>query len=257
MLNLQAKALKSANIAHGFLGRAGGASKGIYASLNCGPGSNDEPRDVQKNRKIAVEALTGDSQTALVTCYQIHSANAVTVDAPWPAKESPKADAMVTNRAGIMLGILTADCAPVLFADHRENIIGAAHAGWNGALSGIIESTVAAMVELGARRENIHAAIGPCIGQTAYEVGPEFKERFSAQKASHGGFFLPSERLGHWQFALEDFVAAQLLGAKVEHVEKLCACTYSRESDFFSYRRATHRSEPDYGRQLSAIALSI
>jgi hypothetical protein len=257
MLILRAQALRTANIVHGFLGRSGGVSKGIYAALNCGPGSKDDPGAIAENREIAVQALAGDQEPALVTCYQIHSANAVTVTEPWQANRSPKADAMVTNRAGIMLGILTADCAPVLFADAKARIIGAAHAGWNGALGGVIESAVSAMTALGARRENIHAAIGPCISQAAYEVGPEFKQRFCSNDDSYARFFLPSERPGHWQFALEEFVADRLNRAGLGGIEKLSACTYSGESEFFSYRRATHRAEPDYGRQLSAIALSI
>jgi YfiH family protein len=257
MLKLEVENLKTANIVHGFLGRAGGVSKGIYASLNCGTGSNDAPNDVAENRKRAVTSLAGDRRTALVTCYQIHSANTLTVGEPWNASENPKADAMVTDRNGIMLGILTADCAPVLLADGQARVIGAAHAGWSGALSGIIESVVAAMTGLGARRERISAAIGPCISQAAYEVGPEFEARFRNHAAAYSRFFSPSIRSGYWQFGLEDFVAARLKQAGVGAIAPLLACTYSRESDFFSYRRATHRSEPDYGRQLSAIALPV
>jgi hypothetical protein len=192
-----------------------------------------------------------------MTCYQIHSANTLTVCEPWNAGENPKADAMVTDRPGILLGILTADCAPVLLADKQAGVIGAAHAGWKGALVGIIESVVAAMIGLGARREDISAAIGPCIGQAAYEVGPEFEERFRNHAADYSRFFSPSVRSDYWQFGLEDFVAARLKQAGVGAITPLLACTYSRESDFFSYRRATHRSEPDYGRQLSAIALLV
>jgi hypothetical protein len=255
MLNLQAENLKTKNIIHGFLGRVGGTSKGIYASLNCGPGSKDVPVDIQENRRRAVKTLRGDSRGVLVTCYQIHSNIAVMVDAPWSITRSPKADAMVTDRRGIMLGILTADCAPVLLADHDAQIIGAAHAGWSGALGGIIESVVTAMTELGARRECISAAIGPCIGQMAYEVGPEFEKRFCSAVPSYSRFFKPSKQADHWQFALQNFVTEQLKTAKIGNIESLSPCTYSCESDFFSYRRATHRSEPDYGRQLSAITL--
>jgi len=257
MLKLQAENLKSANIAHGFLGRIGGASNGIYASLNCGPGSNDNPNDVKENRNRAVKALTGDFPAALVTCFQIHSAEAVIVREAWRVNENPKADAMVTDRSGIVLGILTADCAPVLLADREARVIGAAHAGWSGALGGIIESVVAAMTKLGAQREHITAAIGPCISQGAYEVGPEFEARFCAASASCLRFFAPSDMPDHWQFALEDFVAFRLKEAGVGDIVSLPACTYARESDFFSYRRTTHRLEPDYGRQLSGISLTI
>ena len=257
MLNLQAENLKSANITHGFLGRVGGVSKGIYASLNCGTGSKDAPEDVAENRKRAVASLAAADEPALVTCYQIHSANTIVVTEPWSVGENPKADAMVTNRPTIMLGILTADCAPVLLADSEAGVIGAAHAGWNGALAGIVESVVAAMTELGARRERIRAAIGPCISQEAYEVGPEFVARFRKHSDAYSRYFSPSSRAGYWQFGLKEFVTARLEQACVGAVAPLAACTYARESDFFSYRRATHRSEPDYGRQLSAIALLV
>jgi hypothetical protein len=256
MLKLQAENLNSPNIVHGFLGRSGGVSKGIYASLNCGPGSKDDLGDVEENRIRAVKALSGDFPTELVTCFQIHSANTLTVTEPWAAQENPKADAMVTDRSNVMLGVLTADCAPLLLADREAQIIGAAHAGWGGALGGIVESVVAAMTVLGAQRERIDAAIGPCIGQQAYEVGPEFETRFRGASASYSRFFAPSERPGHWQFALEDFVAARLIDAGIRKIASLSVCTYSRDSEFFSYRRATHGLEPDYGRQLSAIALS-
>jgi len=256
MLKLQAENLISTNIAHGFLGRIGGASQGIYASLNCGPGSNDNPDDVTENRNRAVKALTGNSSAALVTCFQIHSADAVIVREAWQATENPRADAMVTGRSNIVLGILTADCAPVLLADREARIIGAAHVGWGGAFGGVIESVVAAMTKIGAQRERISAAIGPCIGQGAYEVGPEFEARFCATSASYSRFFEPSEKPDHWQFALEDFVALRLKEVGVQDIASLSACTYARESDFFSYRRATHRSEPDYGRQLSGISLT-
>ncbi len=256
MLKLQAENLNSPNIVHGFLGRSGGVSRGIYASLNCGPGSKDSPGDVRENRIRAVTSLSGDVPAELVTCYQIHSANTVVVTELWAAQENPKADSMVTDRSNIMLGVLTADCAPLLLADCEARVIGAAHAGWGGALGGIIESVVAAMTELGARRERISAAIGPCIGQQAYQVGPEFERRFRGANPSYSRFFVPSERSGHWQFALEDFVAARLIDAGVREIASLSVCTYSRESEFFSYRRATHRLEPDNGRQLSAISLS-
>jgi hypothetical protein len=255
MLILRGGNLDDARIAHGFFGRTGGVSKGIYESLNCGTGSKDDPMAVLENRRRATGALTDSDSARLVTCYQIHSAIAVSVSGPWDVRENPKADAMVTDRTGIMLGILTADCAPVLLADAQAHVVGAAHAGWNGAISGVIESVVSAMTELGAARERISASIGPSISQAAYEVGPEFEERFRDADTDFSTYFEQAERLGHWQFDLEGFVAHRLAQAGVGSVNPLGACTYAREADFFSYRRATHRGEPDYGRQLSAIML--
>jgi YfiH family protein len=259
MLILHADALTKPGIAHGFFGRIGGVSEGIYASLNCGPGSRDSRDAVLENRARCAAALGPAAH--LVTLYQIHSGEAVTVTAPWDIPANPKADAMVTDRAGIALGILTADCAPVLLADDQARVIGAAHAGWNGALAGVTDSAIAAMIGLGARREHIRAAIGPCIGQAAYEVGPEFPPRFLAQDAAHARFFTPSapsltrKNEGHWQFDLSGYVAHRLVQAGIGAVENLARCTYEDEAAFFSYRRATHRGEPDYGRQISAIML--
>jgi len=253
MLILKAANLSVPGIAHGFFGRQGGVSKGIYASLNCGPGSKDSRDDVMENRARATAALAPNA--ALVTLYQVHSAEAVTVTAPWPIPENPKADAMATDRPGIALGILTADCAPILLTDPKARIIGAAHAGWNGALAGVVESVLAAMERLGAKPERIRAAIGPCISQGAYEVGPEFERRFVGADANNARFFARSPRAGHWQFDLPAYVAQRLKEASVESVEILDVCTYAREDEFFSYRRTTHRKEPDYGRELSAIML--
>src|SRR3984893_16946163 len=246
MLILKSANLSVPSIAHGFFGRRGGVSKGIYESLNCGPGSNDSRDNVMENRARASAALSPDA--ALVTLYQVHSAEAVIVTAPWPIPENPKADAMATDRPGIALGILTADCAPILLADPKSRIIGAAHAGWNGALAGVVESVLAAMGRLGAKPERIRAAIGPCISQKAYEVGPEFQPRFVSADANKACFFARPPRAGHWQFDLPAYVAQRLKGAGVESVESLDACTYEREDAFFSYRRTTHRKEPDYGR---------
>ena len=240
-------------VAHGFFCRRGGVSKGIYESLNCGPGSNDSRDDVMENRARATAALSPDA--ALVTLYQVHNAQAVTVTAPWQIPDNPKADAMVTDHPGIALGILTADCAPILLADPQARIIGAAHAGWNGALAGVVESVLAAMGRLGAKPKRIRAAIGPCISQKAYEVGPEFQLRFVSADAHNARFFARSPRAGHWQFDLPAYVAQRLRQASVESVEILDACTYAGEDEFFSYRRTTHRKEPDYGRELSAIML--
>jgi YfiH family protein len=253
MLILKAANLSVPGIAHGFFGRQGGVSKGIYASLNCGPGSKDSRDDVMENRARATAALAPNA--ALVTLYQVHSAEAVTVTAPWPIPENPKADAMATDRPGIALAILTADCAPILLTDPKARIIGAAHAGWNGALAGVVESVLAAMERLGAKPERIRAAIGPCISQGAYEVGPEFERRFVGADANNARFFARSPRAGHWQFDLPAYVAQRLKDASVESVEILDVCTYAREDEFFSYRRTTHRKEPDYGRELSAIML--
>jgi len=254
MTGLTSRVLTRSGIAHGFLGRTGGVSTGIYSSLNCGPGSGDVPDHIAENRTRAAAALGPNLQ--LVTLYQIHSANAVTLNEPFADHARPKGDAMATNRPGIALGILTADCAPVLLCDPDARVIGAAHAGWNGAFSGIVESVVTAMEGLGARRASIEAAIGPCISQRAYEVGPEFEARFRAASESHANFFLPSERDGHFRFDLEAFVAERLHQAGVTHVDRLSACTYERDAEFFSFRRTTHRKEGDYGRQISLIALA-
>jgi len=249
MLILTSPSLSTPNISHGFFGRAGGVSQGIFASLNCGPGSGDARADVVENRRRVAAALVPGA--ALLTLYQIHSAEAVAVTAPWNIGEGPQADAMATNLPGLALGILTADCAPVLFADAQAGVIGAAHAGWKGALGGVTENAIAAMEKLGASRTRIAAAIGPCISQANYEVGPEFRERFSEEQ-----FFAPSDRAGHFRFDLEGYVAHRLAASQIAHVQRLSSCTYAREADFFSYRRATHRGETDYGRQVSAIMVS-
>ena len=255
MLILRAENLVHTGVAHAFFGRKGGVSEGIYASLNCGPGSKDAPDAVQENRSRALGALCPD-RAALVTLYQTHGAEAVTVNAPWETAQSPKVDAMVTDRPGLALGILTADCAPVLLCDGKARVVGAAHAGWNGAQLGIIESVVAAMVGLGAKRGHINAAIGPCIGQSAYEVGPEFEAHFRTADPANVCFFIHAKRRGHWRFDLPAFIAGRLARAGVADVRTVPACTYTNEQDFFSYRRATHRQEPDYGRELSAIMLA-
>jgi hypothetical protein len=255
------KCLTAANLAHadgvrhGFFGRQGGVSSGIYASLNCGPGSGDNPDAVRENRNRALEALLQGDSGELATLYQVHSARTLTVETVWPAEERPQADSMVTNRPGIALGILTADCAPVLFADPVARVIGAAHAGWKGALSGVTNSVLAAMEKLGAHRARIAASIGPCISQAAYEVGPEFRDRFLVADSQHARFFAPGTA-ARWQFDLPGFLRHRLTACGVGSVEDLACCTYEQESAFFSYRRATHRKEPDYGRQLSAIALT-
>ncbi|HEX3675528.1 MAG TPA: peptidoglycan editing factor PgeF [Rhizomicrobium sp.] len=250
MLILKAKDLPEA--AHGFFGREGGVSTGIFASLNCGPGSGDDLAAVQTNRERVREALAA---VHLVTLYQVHSADAVIVNAPWEMGKGPHADAMATATRGIALGILTADCAPVLLADTQAGVIGAAHAGWKGAFTGVIGSVLAAMEKLGADRQRVCAAIGPAISQANYEVGPEFHDRFHDADQDAGRFFALSDRAGHFRFDLEAYVVHRLREAGVGAVEGVFRDTYSQDTEFFSFRRATHRGETGYGRQISAIAL--
>ncbi len=255
MLILKSPALSSsAHIAHAFFGRSGGVSQGIFASLNCGPGSGDGRPDVIENRRRVAEALASGSD--LLTLYQIHSGEAVTVTAPWNLGEGPQADAMVTTVPNLALGILTADCAPVLFADTEARVIGAAHAGWKGAISGVTDSAIAAMERLGAKRERIVAAIGPCISQANYEVGAEFRDRFLQTDSTLARFFVSSHKSGHFRFDLEEYVASRLASGGIARIERVSCCTYAHENDFFSFRRATHRGEKDYGRQVSAIVLT-
>ena len=243
---------------HGFFGRRGGVSGGLYESLNCGAGSGDAPSDVVKNREVVSEAL-GCSSERLLSLYQVHGALCLRVDEAWAQGVRPEADAFVTDRVGIALGILTADCAPVLFCGKKSDgapVVGAAHAGWGGAFRGVLEATVEQMVSLGAEVETIAACIGPCITQGSYEVGPEFLERFLAQDAGHGRHFKKaSERAGHHLFDLTGYAADRLRGAGVDQVYVTGIDTYALEQDYFSYRRATHRGEKDYGRQISAIMI--
>ena len=241
-------------IRHGFFTREGGVSQGIYTSLNCGPGSADDSASVAENRARAMAMLDQEPQ-ALITVYQCHSAEVVVVDRPFAPGSAPKADALVTTTPGLALGILTADCAPVLFADRNSGIIGAAHAGWRGAVGGVLDNTVAEMVKLGAKAKTITAAIGPCIGQRSYEVGPEFPAPFLAEAADNADFFAPSRREGHWLFDLPGYVARRLARLGLHEVSRVPADTCRDESRFFSYRRTTLRGEPDYGRQMSAIVL--
>jgi YfiH family protein len=236
-------------IPHGFLGRRGGVSEGLVAGLNVGLGADDDEEAVAENRRRAVEAVLPGA--ALVTVYQVHSADAVQATAPWPQDSRPRADAMATDRPGLLLGIVTADCAPVLFADREAGVIGAAHAGWRGAHGGVLEATLIEMEGLGARRERIAAAIGPAIAQPSYEVDEGFRGQFSEEDAH---FFAPG-RPGRWQFDLEGYAAARLERAGVGWVDRLGLDTYADEGRFFSFRRATHRGEPTYGRQFSLIGL--
>ncbi|MFC1673304.1 peptidoglycan editing factor PgeF [Pseudomonadota bacterium] len=242
------------NCHHGFFTRAGGVSDGIYAGLNCGPGSHDETTNVVENRARAVKGL-GLGAAPLITAYQVHSPDAIAVFEPWNQADAPKADALVTDKTGLVIGILTADCAPVLFADVHAGVIGAAHAGWKGAVGGILENTVEVMERLGAKRENISAVIGPCIHQTNYEVGAELRERVLDASGWADDSFRESARQGHYLFDLPGYVRARLDGLSLGGVDDVNADTYGDPDRFFSYRRTTHAGEPDYGRQLSAIAL--
>ncbi len=252
ILKLEAGVLRSPGIAHGFFGRRGGVSEGIYASLNGGPGSGDARDRVEENRRRVAHSLGSHS---LVNTHQCHSAEAVRVTTPWALGAGPKADGLVTDRRDVALAILTADCAPVLLADAQAGVIGAAHAGWRGAIGGIIEATIAQMLDLGARRQRICAAIGPAISQAHYEVGPEFTARFLEADPRNARFFIPAERPQHHYFGLEDYVGERLRTAGVGRIEPLGVCTYGQTQDFFSYRRNTHAGTSEYGRQLSAIAL--
>jgi len=239
-------------IPHGFLGRRGGVSTGVCAGLNVGFGSGDDLDLIAENRRRAVAAVAPGAR--LVTVYQVHSADALYADAPWPDDGRPHADAIVTDRPGLALAVLTADCTPVLLADRDAGVVGAAHAGWKGAFAGVIEATVAAMEGIGARRERIAAAIGPVIARRSYEVDEAFFRRFLEAEPANESFFSPG-REGHHQFDIEAFVLARLAAAGITRAEALGLDTYSDPDRFYSYRRATHRGEPTYGRQFSMIAL--
>jgi hypothetical protein len=227
-------------------------SVGECAGLNVGYGSNDDREAIAGNRRLAIAALLPDAE--LATVHQVHSANAVLADAPWPHDQRPRADAMVTDTPNLLLGILTADCAPVLFADHQAVVVGAAHAGWRGALAGVTDATIEAMEGLGARREHIHAAVGPCIAQPSYEVDEAFRQRFLDADGDNERFFAVGPA-GKPHFDLEGYVVHRLIAAGIEEVEALNLDTYSDPHRFFSFRRSSHRGEADYGRQLSAIAI--
>jgi YfiH family protein len=246
----RARALEG--VAHGFLGRRGGVSRGVVEGLNTGWGAEDDPEAVRENRRRAVDAVAPGGR--LVTLHQTHSPDALHVTEPFPDDARPHADAMVTDRPGLVLGILTADCAPVLFADLQAGVIGAAHAGWKGAFSGVVESTVAEMERLGAERSRIAAAVGPCIARRSYEVDEAFLARFVEADLENERFFAAS-REGHHRFDLEGFVLSRLAEAGLSQVEALGQDTYSQADIFYSYRRATHLGEPTYGRQISLIGL--
>lgn len=241
-------------VRHAFFTREGGVSEGLFASLNCGLGSGDDKDKVATNRARAMAQLDLKPE-ALTSVYQVHSPTVVEVEAPWARENAPKADAMVTRVPGIALGILTADCAPVLLADRKTRVVGAAHAGWRGALTGVLDATVAAMAKHGARPESITAVIGPCIAQRSYEVGPEFAAPFVAADPADAMFFIPAARPGHAMFDLRGYVARRLAKLGVEEVYQMPNDTCREEERFFSYRRACLRGEKDYGRGLSAIVL--
>ena len=246
------RAVSLGQLPHGFLGRRGGISVGACAGLNVGLGSHDDPEAIAGNRRLAIAALHPGA--TLATLYQVHSATVVVADHLWGQGERPRADGMVTDTPNVLLGILTADCAPVLFADHKAVVVGAAHAGWRGALAGVTDATIEAMEHLGARRENIHAAVGPCIAQPSYEVDNGFKARFVHADPDNARFFLDGVA-GKSHFDLEAYVVHRLIAAGIDEIEALNLDTYADEDRFFSYRRATHRGAADYGRQMSAIAI--
>jgi polyphenol oxidase len=241
-------------VRHGFFTRRGGISEGLFGSLNCGFGSGDPAENVSRNRAIALDRL-GLPGDRLVTCRQTHSAAIVTVDEPWRREDAPSADGMVARAPGVALGILAADCAPVLLHDPVARVIGAAHAGWRGALGGVIEATVARMAALGAELRHIRAGIGPCIGSSSYEVGPEFPRLFLAEDPAAAAYFAPAQRAGHFLFDLAGYVAHRLGQAGVALVQRTAHDTAAEEERFFSYRRACLRGETAYGRGLSAIVL--
>jgi len=253
---LQAASLsKLAGIRHAFFTRSGGVSQGVYATLNGGVGSSDTPDNVAENRARMAAAL-GVKPDRLLTAYQIHSSDVAVAGEPWTHESRPRADAIVTRTPQLAIGVSTADCGPLLLADAEAGVIGAAHAGWRGALTGVIESTVAAMEILGAERSRIMAALGPAIRQPNYEVGPEFVARFVAVSADNARFFVASKRVDHGMFDLAGYIADRVQHAGIVEFEDLALCNYAEPERFFSYRRTTKRGEPDYGRHINAIALA-
>jgi YfiH family protein len=250
-LRITSDELKLVGVTHGFFTREGGVSQGIFASLNCGLGSGDDVALVTENR-ARVQAELGAA--ALVSAYQVHGVDVAVVTGPF--EERPKVDAMVSATPGVAIGVLTADCGPVLFADEKAKVVGACHAGWKGALLGVTDATIIAMEKLGARRENIVAILGPTISQANYEVGPEFPKPFLADNPQAKAYFTPSVKKDHHMFDLPRFLVDRMKRFGVGTVADLGLCTYAEEDWFFSYRRATHRAEKDYGRLISAIGLT-
>jgi YfiH family protein len=243
----------SLGVPHGFLGRAGGVSVGTVAGLNCGLGSGDEPEAVETNRRLAADAIL--PAAAIASVHQVHSPTAIIVDRPIPREERAHADALATATSGLLLGIVTADCAPVLLADAEAGVIAAAHAGWRGAAAGVTDQAIAAMLSLGARIERITAAVGPCISRASYEVDHAFAERLTSDDPANDRFFAHGPA-GKPHFDLEAYVVARLAAAGVRRIEAAGLDTYANEDRYYSFRRATHRGEPDYGRQISLIGLS-
>ena len=252
---VKADSLAIPGVRHAFFTREGGVSSGHYESLNGGIGSADSAARVAENRARMATALAVEPH-CLITAYQIHSPCVVVAEAPWTPEARPRADGIVTRTPALAIGVSTADCGPVLFAEPQARVIGAAHAGWRGALAGIVEATVAAMEGLGAARDRIRAALGPMIRQPNYEVGPDLIERFAAEDPASEIFFTPAARPGHALFDLGGYVASRLRRAGIRHIEDVGLCTYAESRLFFSHRRATHRAEDDYGRHVNAIALA-
>jgi YfiH family protein len=247
--------LESDIASHGFFTREGGVSSGLYASLNGGLGSNDDLESVKENRTRMAATLRVPS-SHLLSLYQFHSADVVTVTEPWATQDRPKADGMVTKIPGLALGIGTADCGPVLFVDEKAEVIGACHAGWKGALGGVIDSTINAMEQLGADRTHIRAALGPTISRAAYEVGLDFVAQFEDKDKSGLAFFFDGITADKKQFDLPAYIGHRIKRAGLQHFEDLALCTYKDEKRFFSFRRTTHRKENDYGRLIAAITLN-
>tara|TARA_R110000782_G_scaffold7186_7_gene24337 strand:+ start:696 stop:1484 length:789 start_codon:yes stop_codon:yes gene_type:complete len=246
---------EQAGVAHGFFTRRGGVSGGIYAGLNCGQGSKDTPEHVRENKRRVMAAM-GLKADDLALVHQVHSPDVWTADAPRDRTAMEKADALVSRRKGLALGILTADCAPVLFADGASGVVAAAHAGWRGAMFGVLENTVARMEAEGAQRAGIHAALGPCIRQESYEVGQDMKDAFAVRHADHSKYFAGGDRPGHYQFDLAGFIMDRLAALNLASTHDVGLDTYVDADRFFSYRRATHQGEADYGRELAVVALA-
>lgn len=241
-------------IRHGFMTREGGVSEGIYASLNCGLGSDDDLERVRENRRRVLR-MVDILATTLLTAHQIHSPDVLVVEEEWRDGPRPKVDALVTKRAGLAIAASSADCVPILFVDPEARVVGAAHAGWRGAIGGVLQATVKQMCALGAKPERIRAGVGPCIGPASYEVGPEFPAPFLAQNSANARFFRPAKRAGHHMFDLESYVAAELAALKLAEIEVAHRDTCAEADTFFSYRRSVLRKEPDYGRHVSVIGL--
>lgn len=252
---IEAATLALSGIRHGFFTRQGGVSGGLYASLNGGLGSRDDADNVAKNR-ARMAAVLAVQPSCLLTAYQTHSRQVIVADAAWALQARPRGDAVVTRTPGLAVGVTTADCGPILLADAQSRVIGAAHAGWRGALTGIVEATIEAMEQLGAERSRIRAVLGPMIRQSNYEVGPDLIARFAAEDAASDRFFRPAARDGHALFDLAGYIGARLARAGIRQFEDLGLCTYADAARFFSFRRSTHRGEPDYGRHVNAIVLN-